>query len=151
MVNGGPQDRHLFYKRRTGLTRQHDRRPPNRQIHFIYTQGRIQLVCHNSNYYRKEPPLMNQFDGSSSFGSWKSRQPVALVYHFDYLPSSSTSIIGLVVLLYPKMSMLLLIFLNSYYVGTFSNAIENSGYSYACVIPKSPSKSKSSKTTHSER
>jgi hypothetical protein len=26
----------------------------------------------------------------------------------------------------------LLIFLNSYYVGTFSNAIENSGYSYAC-------------------
>lgn len=57
---------------------------------------------------------------------------MALVYHYDYLPSSSTSIIGLVVLLYPKMSMLLLIFLNSYYVGTFSNAIENSGYSYAC-------------------
>jgi hypothetical protein len=93
---------------------------------------------------------MNQFDGSSSFGSWKSRQPVALVYHYDYLPAS-TSIIGLVVLLHPKMSMLFLIFLNSYYAGTFPNAIESSGYSYACVIPKSPSKSKSSKTTHSER
>lgn len=51
-----------------------------------------------------------------------------------------------------------LVFLNSYYVGTFSNAIEYSAYSAiasayscACVIPKSPSKSKSSKTTHSER
>jgi hypothetical protein len=31
------------------------------------------------------------------------------------------------------MSMLLLIFLNSYYFGTFSNAIENSAYSYACL------------------
>lgn len=55
---------------------------------------------------------MNQFDGSSSFGSWNSRQPVTLVYHSYYFPLFPPPyyLISDSLLLYPLISMLLLLF-----------------------------------------